>query len=171
MATSNFRRYAALVIAPLAVATLWLYLPNRLPTIGAVTTVTELTSGLTFPARVDTGAEICSLHYEQLEIPSPADDPEENIGKLARIQLATADGQIAWIETPLVKHAQVRTNRHTGSRYFVQLPLRAGGVEAVVLVNLNNRTSMRRPMLLGRNFLRGRFVVDVTQDDADLETE
>jgi len=72
-----------------------------------------------------------------------------------------------------VKHARIRTSSLTVGRYFVELPLRVDGtwpgkgIEATELVNLNNRNSMRRPMLLGRNFLRGRFVVDVSRNDTD----
>ena len=33
-----------------------------------------------------------------------------------------------------------------------------------VLVTLNDRTDMEYPLLLGRNFLRGDFLVDVAQD-------
>jgi hypothetical protein len=33
--------------------------------IGATARLTEVESGLTFPARIDTGAQSCSLHIEQ----------------------------------------------------------------------------------------------------------
>ena len=36
-----------------------------------------------------------------------------------------------------------------------------------VLVTLNDRTEMVYPLLIGRNFLRGDFIVDVDQDNPD----
>jgi hypothetical protein len=154
-----------------ALSALWTLRARSLPHLGAITTVTDLTSGLSLEARVDTGAQICSLHYEELEIPSPDDDPSNNIGKTARFKIKGADGQTAWIEAKLIDHAQIRNTSRTGGRYFVHLPLRVAGVEATVLVNLNNRGNMRYPMLLGRNLLRDRFVVDVRQNDKDVAME
>src|SRR4051812_46219693 len=37
-------------------------------TIGATATLSEASTGLSFPARIDTGAETCSLHVEKVEI-------------------------------------------------------------------------------------------------------
>jgi hypothetical protein len=158
-------------IGLIALAAGWRCCVTSLPCLGAITTVTELMSGISLDARVDTGAQICSLHYEELEIPSPDGDPANNVGKVARFKIKGNGGKTAWIEARLVDHAQIRTSSLTVGRYFVHLPLQVEGVHATVLVNLNNRFSMRHPMLVGRNFLRGRFVVDVRVNDADLEAE
>ena len=53
--------------------------------IGPVTTITEVSTGLPFPARVDTGATTCSIHYEAIEIEDAAENPEDNVGKRIRI--------------------------------------------------------------------------------------
>jgi hypothetical protein len=151
-------------------AAYWHYAADRLPPLGATTTVTELTSGLSLEARVDTGAQICSIHCEELEIPSPGSEPMNNIGKTVRFRIEGTSGKTAWIEAKLVDHSAIRTSTLTVSRYIVNLPLRIDGVEATVLVNLNNRNIMRYPFLVGRNFLRGRFVVDVRDNDDDLES-
>jgi hypothetical protein len=37
--------------------------------------------------------------------------------------------------------------------------------EKKVLVTLNDRTDMEFPLLIGRNFLRGDFLVDVEKND------
>jgi hypothetical protein len=49
----------------------------------------------------------------------------------------------------------------------VPLTLRWKGVEKTVSVTLNDRNGMEYPLLLGRNFLRGDFVVDVDIDHDD----
>jgi hypothetical protein len=146
--------------------------PTRLTTIGATTEVTELTSGLTLPARVDTGAQFCSIHCEEIEITDSRADPRENVGKPVRFRIANPAGQSAWIESTLVDHAAIRSANHTADRYFVELPIRVAGVdgkvvEARVLVNLHNRSTMRYPFLIGRNLLRDRFLVDVRQQNSD----
>jgi hypothetical protein len=53
----------------------------RVRLIGATTLVTEVTTGLPLPARVDTGATSCSIHCEAFEIKDADPNPKENIGK------------------------------------------------------------------------------------------
>jgi hypothetical protein len=176
MITPRARRLAIFGIVVVALCAYWQHRANSLPHLGAIATVTELTSGISLDARVDTGAQICSLHYEALEIPAADDDPEKNIGKLARFKIKGTNGETAWIESQLVDHAQIRTSTLTVARYFVRLPLRVEGVdgqhiEATVLVNLNNRATMRHPMLIGRNLLRDRFVVDIRDRNTDLDSD
>jgi hypothetical protein len=146
--------------------------PSRLSIIGATTEITELTSGLVLPARVDTGAQFCSIHCEEIEITDPHEDPRENVGKSVRFRVTTPAGASAWIESTLVDHAAIRSANHTADRYFVELPIRVAcsqqsAVEARVLVNLHNRSTMRYPFLIGRNLLRDRFLVDVSQQNSD----
>jgi hypothetical protein len=129
--------------------------------IGPVTTITEVSSGLPFPARVDTGATTCSIHYEELEIEDAAESPEENIGKRVRILIKNTDGDKGWISTKIVDHVTVRTTTDDDDRYKVRLKLRWQDIEKHVLVTLKDREKMKYPLLVGRNFLRGDFLVDV----------
>ena len=139
----------------------WRLTKDSLPRIGAITTVTELKSGLSFRARVDTGAQYCSIHCQQVEVPQATDDPLAHVGKNIRFLIANSAGETAWVEAKLADHSAVRNSSSTGSRYMVYLPLRIEGVEDTVLVTLNDRTSMRFPFLVGRNLLHGKFAVDV----------
>lgn len=132
--------------------------------IGPVTTITEVSSGLPFPARVDTGATTCSIHYEEIEIEDAADDPEDNVGKRIRVLIQNPDGEKQWVNTKIVDHVTVRTTTDDEERYKVPLKLRWQDVEKKVLVTLKDREKMKYPLLLGRNFLRGDFVVDVNLD-------
>lgn len=129
--------------------------------IGPVTTVTEVTTGVPFPARVDTGATTCSIHYEAIEIEDPAESPEDNVGKQARILIRSPEGEKEWVSTKIVDHVMVRTTTDEDPRYKVQLKLRWQDVEKKVLVTLSDREKMKYPFLIGRNFLKGDFVVDV----------
>jgi hypothetical protein len=135
--------------------------------IGATTTVTEVTTGLPFPARVDTGATSCSIHCEAIKIKDAAAEPKDNIGKPVRILLMDADGAEHWVKTKIVQHVRVRTSEREDERYKVPLKLRWQDVEKKVLVTLNDRERMKYPMLLGRNFLRGDFLVDVNLEGSE----
>lgn len=129
--------------------------------IGPVTTITEVSSGLPFPARVDTGATTCSIHYEAIEIEDASKNPEDNVGKRVRVLIKNPDGDEEWITTKIVDHVTVRTTTKDDERYKVQLNLRWQDVEKKVLVTLKDREKMKYPLLVGRNFLRGDFLVDV----------
>jgi hypothetical protein len=167
------RRVRACVLLALTggMAAYWYLAVDHLPRLGATTTVTELTSGLSLEARVDTGAQICSIHCDAIEIQSPGSEPMENVGKTVRFKIEGTNGDSAWIKARLVDHSAFRTSTLTVRRYIVNLPLRVDGVEATVLVNLNDRHSMRYPFLIGRNFLCGRFVVDVRDSNDELESQ
>ena len=135
--------------------------------IGATTMVTEVTTGLPFPARVDTGATSCSIHCEAIKIKDESPEPKENVGKLVRILIKNEDGEEHWVKTKIVEYVKVRTTAREDDRYKVPLKLRWQDVEKKVLVTLNDRQSMKYPLLLGRNFLRDDFLVNVSLDKND----
>jgi hypothetical protein len=136
--------------------------------IGASAAVTEVSSGISFPARIDTGAETCSLHVEKIEIQDKTSRRSNNIGKTIRILLKDKNGNPHWIESIVADAVRVRSSSLPSGeydhRYKVRLTLSWKGVEKEVLVTLNNRTDMEYPLLVGRNFLRGDFLVDVSQN-------
>jgi hypothetical protein len=136
--------------------------------IGATATLTESSSELSFAARVDTGAETCSLHVEKLEIQEKTAKRVRNVGKTLRFLLRGSDGKTKWVEGVVadavrVKSSSLRSGEYD-HRYKVRLTLQWKDVRKEVLVTLNNRTSMDYPLLIGRNFLEGDFLVDVAQD-------
>jgi hypothetical protein len=149
-----------------------------LPAIGAATTVTELTSGATLSARIDTGATMCSIHCEEI-LPPHLDEPvdgdhqldesaQDSIGKTIRFRIRDDAGESHWIEARLSDVTFIRVGNKPSLRYCVNLPIRVAGVDATVMVTLNNRNRMKYPFLVGRNFLNDRFVVDVRVDNDDV---
>jgi hypothetical protein len=135
--------------------------------IGATTMVTEVTTGFPLPARVDTGATSCSIHCEAMEIEDANPDPRQNIGKPIRFLVKYGDTEGKWVESKIVDHVIVRTSEREDERYKVKLRLRWEDVEKKVVATLNDRQKMKYPMLLGRNFLRDDFVVNVSMDAAE----
>jgi hypothetical protein len=132
--------------------------------IGATALVTEVSTGLPLPARVDTGATCCSIHCAQLVIKDAGEDPKTNIGKPVRFLIQPREGnaKAEWIQAKIVDHVTVRTSESEDERYKVRLKLRVDDVEKKVLVTLNDREKMKYPVLLGRNFLRDDFLVNVS---------
>jgi len=135
--------------------------------IGATATVTEVSTGLTLEARVDTGAAVCSIHCEKIVSAVPSTEPNENVNRPIRFLVKNRQGESRWIVARLADFSGIRTAAGTSDRHFVSMRLRCVGVEKSVLVTLNDRREMRYPLLIGRNFLRDDFVVDVTRDVGD----
>lgn len=137
--------------------------------IGATATLTEVSSDLSFPARVDTGAETCSLHVEKVEIQDKTAKRVSNIGKTVRFLLKDKDGKTKWADAIIADAVRVRSSSlKTGEydhRYKVRLTLQWKDFRKEVLVTLNDRTAMEFPLLIGRNFLQGDFLVDVSQNN------
>jgi hypothetical protein len=148
---------------------------NSKQTIGATATVTEATSGLPFSARIDTGATTCSIHALKWEIDNPGKRPALNVGKPIRVLIANEKGDEAWVDAVIAARVRVRSSVQDEDdyhgRYKVLLPLEYNGVKKEVLVTINDRTNMEYPLLVGRNFLRGDFVVDVDVDNQDTTEE
>jgi hypothetical protein len=137
--------------------------------IGATATITEASTGIPFVARIDTGAKSCSLHVEEMEIENESHNRIENIGKKVRFLIRGADGKAEWVETKIATAVRVKSsalkNGEFDRRYKVLLTLRWKKFEKEVLVTLNDRTEMEYPVLIGRNYLRGDFLVDVDKPD------
>ena len=139
--------------------------------IGATATIKESTTGIPFASRIDTGAHSCSLHVEKVEINKESKKPLNNVGKSIRFLIKNEEGKSDWIETKIVGVVRVRSsalkNGDFDRRYKVPLTLELGDFRKEVLVTLNDRTEMDYPLLIGRNFLRGDFLVDVSIDTHD----
>src|SRR5262245_35948912 len=70
----------------------------RKQVIGATSELSEVSSGIAFEARIDTGAETCSLHVERIEIQDKTARRVDNIGKAIRIELKDKHGKLHWID-------------------------------------------------------------------------
>lgn len=139
---------------------------NEKMIIGPTAGIKEESTGLEFEARIDTGATSCSIHVEKWEIENPDPDPVENVGKPIRFLVANDAGDSAWIESTIASRVRIiSSSQKDGAyhgRYKVRLTLQWKDFEKEVLVSLTDRADMEYPLLIGRNFLRGDFLVDVS---------
>jgi len=119
-------------------------------TIGTVEDVLLLPWKVKLPARIDTGAAKSSLDARELKV---AEDRVEFKlpGKYGGLQL----------RLPIVGWRHVRTPEGLERRPVVELEICVGAKRFRTLVNLTDRSLVKYPLILGRNFLREGFVVDV----------
>lgn len=121
--------------------------------IGRLENVHIMAVDMSKKARIDTGAKTTSIDAREIE--SFLKDGKEWV----RFKF---DNQP--IEAPLVR--TVRIKRHGGKpirRPVVELELKLAKVSKKVEVTLTNREKYFYPILIGRNFLRKNFMVDVNR--------
>lgn len=102
--------------------------------------------------RVDTGARTTSLHAEAIEV------GESTVS----FMLIGPGGERVPMHKPIAEIATVRSATGSEERVFVELTLQHGGLAKPVLVNLKDRSHMNYPLLLGRNWLKDDYVVDIS---------
>jgi hypothetical protein len=101
-------------------------------------------------AKIDTGAFSAALHAEHIVVS----------GGRVRFLVPTPSGRHS-CELPVVGHKRVKSSSgHRQTRVVVETDVSIGSWRFPTHITLTNRTDMGVPMLLGRVFLRGRFLVD-----------
>lgn len=131
-----------------------------LPVIGAVENLLVVKEKLYFPARIDTGAKTSSLGAVGIQ-------PFERDGRRwVRFQVKdTATGDLVEMKRPLER--MVKIKRHgelSAERPVVSLLVAIGKIKQKSEFSLVDRTDYEYPALVGRNFLSGKAVVDVSQE-------
>jgi len=130
-------------------------------TIGAVERVAIPSANITLLARVDTGAASSSLDARDVRIRGPRG------ARTVRFTLVGGDGRRIVLELPLAGYRSVSTSDSRSERRpVVRLEICVAGQQFEADLTLNDRSHMEHRMLLGRQALAGRFVVDVDRSHA-----
>lgn len=106
-------------------------------------------------AKVDTGAYRSALHYQKLMVRMDGPRPE--------LVVTFAMGRKR-IRLVFRRFRLVTVKSSTGQRtlrYLVATPVKLNGHTVQTQFTLFDRSDMKHQVLLGRKFLRGRFLVDV----------
>ena len=119
-------------------------------TIGTVEDVILLPWRVKLPARIDTGAAKSSLDARELKV------HEDRV----EFKLPKKYGGLQ-LRLPVIEWRHVRTPEGLERRPIVELEICLGSRQIRTLVNLADRSMVKYPLILGRNFLREDFVVDV----------
>lgn len=109
-------------------------------------------------AKIDTGARTASLHAFGLEL------FEKNGKEYARFAIHPdhrSPGPAVIVETPVLGHRMVRNpGGRSEERPIIKTKLAIGRFRLTAELNLTRRDNMGMPMLLGRQTVRRRFLVD-----------
>jgi len=121
--------------------------------VGEVEDVILLPWGIKLPARIDTGAATSSLDARDLRVE----------GGVADFKLSKKYGGLQ-LRLPIVDWLTIRSSEASEQRPIVEVEFCIGSKRVRTRVNLNDRSTVRYPVLIGRNALRENFVVDCMQE-------
>jgi len=106
-------------------------------------------------AKVDTGADSSAIHATGMKVKDLADGAKV-------LQARLVNGQKARFTDFSIKKVK-SSNGQIQERYKVKLKIEVLGKKVKTDFTLSNRGRMRYPILLGKSFLRKRFLVDVSK--------
>lgn len=111
-------------------------------------------------AKVDTGADSNALHCDHIDI-----DEEKEIVSFTLLDEVHEAYHGKRMTFPLYKIKKVRSsNGELQLRPSIKVSVEFFGKKYKSVISLTNRADMKFPMLIGRRFLKDRFLVDVSQE-------
>jgi len=121
--------------------------------IGAVEDIVILPWNVKMPARIDTGAATTSIDARNIKI---KDDG------MVEFCLPKKYGGLK-LCLPIVDWRTVKSAAGDNKRPVVEMEMCMGSMRFREQVNLNDRSKMEYPLLIGRNVLKNNFIVDVSR--------
>lgn len=123
--------------------------------IGKIEDVVLVPWTVTLPARIDTGASMSSLDARNISVRN----------NTAEFTLGKEYGGLR-LQLPVIEWSQIRTSMGTEKRPVVEIRMCLGPKLIRTLATLRDRSEMTYPLLVGRNVLNGRFIVDTSRSKA-----
>jgi len=121
-------------------------------------------AGLSFDALLDTGALISSINARDIEVIGGAGTPQlSDAGKRVRFIVENNSGEQARVEATIEEVRGILTSDCSELRYHVYLTVVHDRQAYRLLMNLNDRSRSKDKLLLGRNWLRHGFAVDISK--------
>ncbi len=128
-------------------------------TIGRTEKVWIAEAGIVLDAKIDTGTLTASINARDIEVFT------KNGKDWARFVIESPVGRPVTLERQVVRFARFKKQNHEVERRpIVKLGLCIGDVFRRTEVNLTDRERFTYPMLIGRSFLSGKFVVDTEKE-------
>jgi len=116
-----------------------------------------------YTARIDSGAAKTSLHAVDLKvIGDQATNMKGDIGKTLSFTTENGAGQSQRLQAKIVGTSKISNSQGTETRYSVLLSMRFNKHTRKIKVNLRDRSDMKYKLLIGRNWLKGYYMVDVS---------
>ncbi|TGN19085.1 hypothetical protein EHS15_11175 [Leptospira idonii] len=131
------------------------------PIIGRVEWIEIPNWKLRIRARIDSGAKTCSIHAVNVE------KKVENGETYVYFDTFNNEGKLFRVKSKYLNETKVvGTCGEAETRIVIRETLKLGKVSEEVNLTLNDRTNLTYPFLVGRNFLMGKFLVDVSLSHA-----
>jgi hypothetical protein len=126
-----------------------------LPSIGWVENAVVYPGAIGFRARIDTGARLSSLRYGKIRV------YRQHGQRWAHFSVADRSGREWNLQRPVIRMIRVKTHAGTFNRRpVVRLGICVGVRYRDVEVSLAPRADFNYPLLIGRTYLAGTFLVD-----------
>lgn len=106
-------------------------------------------------AKIDTGATWSSLHCKHVK----------QEGNTVKFKIKTDHGYKEFWADDWFKCTIRSSNGKAERRYIIKTKLQIFGKIYIVSFSLTDRSKMKYPILIGRKFLKSKYVVDVAQKD------
>ncbi|WP_295893671.1 RimK/LysX family protein [uncultured Vibrio sp.] len=132
--------------------------------IGQKAWITAKELGVTYRARIDTGATRTSLHATHINVVDGVEDWESNIGKQVMFNTENELGDTQHHQGKIVAVRSIQNSLGSENRYNVEMTFDHDGFSRTVEVNLRDRSRMSDKLLIGRDWLSCQYLVDVNQD-------
>ena len=123
-------------------------------TLGVVEDVILSPWGISFPARIDTGADLSSLDARDIVVRN----------NIAAFKLGKQYGDLQ-LKLPVVDWRHIQTSMGVEKRPVVEISICLGSKHFRTLVTLKDRSEMMYPFLVGRSALSGTFLVDTSRSN------
>lgn len=121
------------------------------------------------PCKIDTGADTSSIHCDRIHLVEK-DGKEHLAFRLLDKSWKQFTGK--FISTDQYSEKKIRSSFGDYEfRYQVRLKITLFGKSYMSRFTLGNRSDMKYPVLLGKRFLKNRYLVDVSETDLSLKAK
>lgn len=112
-------------------------------------------------AKIDTGAYTSSLHCHSVEVYSIKG---KNRVRFYILDPSHPEYEEKCYESPVYKIKKIKSsNGIVSERVIIKQKIIFGGQKSTIQLSLSNRSDMKYPLLIGRRFITGKFLVDVSK--------
>lgn len=119
-------------------------------------------------AKIDTGAFSSSLHCHHIE--KYYDSSSQQMVRFNLLDPGHKAYDERLYELPITDERSVKSsNGINQNRIFIKTTMILMGESFEIELSLSDRSEMKYPILLGRNFLRRRFLVDVSKKNLSIK--
>jgi hypothetical protein len=132
---------------------------ERMITVGAAEMVRIFPSAHTFKARIDTGATTSSINARNIKL------FRKGGKRWVRFEVNGKNGQSVRMELPVVRRVRIkRFGQESKRRSVVRIGICMGGYYREAQVTLQDRRRRAFPVLIGRRYMNGAFLVDPSKE-------